>query len=77
MHSGQRRALATMMPFSIEEESFGRLAMSHSRILTGSPRMEERLNLEVWGMLAELRGWCGEEKGYMRGYAHRGENKNG
>jgi hypothetical protein len=57
MHSGQRRALATMIPFSMEDESLGRLAMSHSRILTGSPRMDERLNLAVCGMLADLCGY--------------------
>jgi hypothetical protein len=32
MHRGQRRALAMMMPFSMEKESLGREAISHSRI---------------------------------------------
>ena len=35
MHSGQRRALATMIPFSIEKLSLGKLAMSHSRTWRG------------------------------------------
>ena len=35
MQSGQRRALATIMPFSIEKLSLGRLAMSHSRTWRG------------------------------------------
>ena len=35
--SGHRRALATMMPFSIETESDGKPAMVHWRIRTGSP----------------------------------------
>lgn len=54
--SGHRRALATMMPFSVEKESLGRPAICHSRILTGSPRMVVRENLAVWGMLACLEG---------------------
>ena len=46
--SGQRRALATTMPFSMEKESLGRPAISQSRTLTGSPRMAE----------SEKRGVC-------------------
>mmetsp|Transcript_14878 Transcript_14878/g.35910 ORF Transcript_14878/g.35910 Transcript_14878/m.35910 type:complete len:233 (+) Transcript_14878:441-1139(+) len=46
--SGQRRALAIMMPLSMEKESLGKPAMPHSRIATGSPKqlLSEYLALE-------------------------------
>ena len=39
---GQRLALATTMALSIDRESLGRPASSHSRTFTGSPNMEFR-----------------------------------
>ena len=39
---GQRLALATTMALSIDKESFGKPASSHSRTFTGSPRMAFR-----------------------------------
>lgn len=47
---GQRLALATTMALSIDKESFGRPASSHSRTFTGSPRMAFRENAAVWAM---------------------------
>mmetsp|Transcript_15452 Transcript_15452/g.43939 ORF Transcript_15452/g.43939 Transcript_15452/m.43939 type:complete len:208 (-) Transcript_15452:3243-3866(-) len=44
MQSGHRRALSTTIPFSTLNESFGRPAMIHARILTGSPKHWTRLN---------------------------------
>ena len=47
--SGQRRALAIMMPLSMLKLSLGNPAMPHSRIATGSPRHLMRENLaEDW-----------------------------
>ena len=48
--SGQRRALATMMPLSIEKESLGRPAMPQARILTASPRLSMREKRAERGM---------------------------
>ena len=39
--SGQRLALATMMPLSVEKLSFGSPAMPHSRICGGSMEANE------------------------------------
>ena len=50
MHSGQRRALATMMPLSVLKLSLGRPAMPHSRIRTGSPSDATSENLAERGM---------------------------
>jgi hypothetical protein len=48
--SGQRRAHVTIMPLSMEKESLGRPAIPQALILTGSPRVETRENLEDRGM---------------------------
>ncbi len=48
--SGQRRAHVTMMPLSMENESLGRPAMPHARILTGSPSVATRENVAERGM---------------------------
>lgn len=49
--SGQRLALSTMIPLSIEKESTGRPAICHARILTGSPRVEFTENPSEQGIL--------------------------
>eukprot|EP00976_Prorocentrum_cordatum_P005192 102756-Prorocentrum_minimum.AAC.2 len=41
---GHLRALATMMPFSVEKASLGSPAMLHSRILTASPSLDPLQN---------------------------------
>lgn len=51
--SGHLRAFATTIPFSIENESFGRPAMSHSRVLTASPRTEVREKVGDRGICSE------------------------
>mmetsp|Transcript_27175 Transcript_27175/g.68385 ORF Transcript_27175/g.68385 Transcript_27175/m.68385 type:complete len:285 (+) Transcript_27175:3257-4111(+) len=48
--SGQRRALAIMMPLSMEKLSLGSPWMAHSRILTGSPSASCRLKTLEEGM---------------------------
>ena len=52
--SGQRRALEVMIPLSIEKLSFGRPSMFHERILTGSPKVSVRENLEEHGTCSSL-----------------------
>jgi hypothetical protein len=56
--SGQRRALDTMMPLSMENESLGSPSMVQSRILTGSPSTVTSLRVGV-GMRGEERGFQG------------------
>lgn len=51
---GQRLALAITMALSIDKESFGRPANSHSRTFTGSPRMAFREKAAVWAMSSWL-----------------------
>ncbi len=47
---GQRLALVTIIALSMENESFGRPAMPHARINTGSPRDAVREKVEELGM---------------------------
>mmetsp|Transcript_47092 Transcript_47092/g.87775 ORF Transcript_47092/g.87775 Transcript_47092/m.87775 type:complete len:268 (-) Transcript_47092:1348-2151(-) len=51
MKSGQRRALETMMPFSVDTMSLGRPAICHARTLTGSDSTLVMLTWGVCGML--------------------------
>ena len=52
--SGHRRALSTIIPLSTENESTGRPAMFHARILTGLPRVEFRENDSEQGIFFTL-----------------------
>ncbi len=51
---GQRLAFATTMALSMDNESLGRPASSHSRTFTGSPRMALREKLAVYAMSSWL-----------------------
>ena len=48
--SGQRRALLTMMPLSVEKLSTGKPAICQSRIITGLPRVASSVNPSVHGI---------------------------
>ncbi len=48
--SGQRLALATMMPLSMEKESLGRPAIPQARMSTGSPREAVREKVALLGI---------------------------
>eukprot|EP00959_Pyramimonas_sp_CCMP1952_P223652 4676334-Pyramimonas_sp.AAC.1 len=51
---GHLRALATMMPFSVEKASLGSPAMLHSRILTASPSVFTSANTALEGISYSL-----------------------
>ena len=58
MKRGHLLENCTITPFSMDSVSLGRPAICQFLILTGSPRIEIRLEPDVWGTLNFVKAFC-------------------